>query len=162
MWQQDQSNHYSTPAYYSHPQQQQQQEPLQFYAQPQDYYASSRQSLDGQVQGSIAPQPGAYGGNIQQTGWLSAFGTGGMEGEPPLLEGMLLDCLSCSSPDSSAHPELGINFQHIRDKSLTVLNPLRRVDEHIMDDADLAGPVFFIFCFGISLLLVRPRSIHLC
>ncbi|KIM40073.1 hypothetical protein M413DRAFT_56248, partial [Hebeloma cylindrosporum] len=63
-----------------------------------------------------------------------AFGTGGIEGEPPLLE------------------ELGINFQHIRDKSLTVLNPLRRVDEHIMDDADLAGPIFFCFCFGISLL----------
>jgi len=48
--------------------------------------------------------------------------------------------------------ELGINFQHILDKSLTVLNPLRRVDEHIMDDADLAGPIFFCFCFGISLL----------
>lgn len=94
MWQQDQANHYSSAssAYYSHPQQQQQ-EPLQFYAQPQDYYAASRQSLDGQVQGSIAPQPGAYGGNIQQTGWLSAFGTGGMEGEPPLLEGTFPDCL---------------------------------------------------------------------
>lgn len=30
----------------------------------------------------------AYGGNIQQVGpWWTAFGTGGLEGEPPLLEG---------------------------------------------------------------------------
>ena len=35
-----------------------------------------------------------------------------------------------------------------------MLNPLRRVDEHIMDDADLAGPIFFIFCFAMSLLFV--------
>ncbi|KDQ57524.1 hypothetical protein JAAARDRAFT_130293 [Jaapia argillacea MUCL 33604] len=78
----------------------------------------------------------AYGGNIQPTGgWWTAFGTGGFEGEPPLLE------------------ELGINFSHIRAKSLAVLNPLRRVDEHIMDDADLAGPLLFCFCFATFLLL---------
>jgi len=83
----------------------------------------------------MSQQSAAFGGNIQpQGGWWTAFGTGGIEGEPPLLE------------------ELGINFHHIRAKTLTVLNPLRRVDEHIMDDADLAGPIFFIFCFGISLL----------
>jgi hypothetical protein len=30
----------------------------------------------------------AYGGNIQQVGpWWTAFGTGGLDGEPPLLEG---------------------------------------------------------------------------
>lgn len=50
--------------------------------------------------------------------------------------------------------ELGINFSHIRAKSMTVLNPLQRVDERIMDDADLAGPIIFFFCFGISLLFV--------
>jgi hypothetical protein len=50
--------------------------------------------------------------------------------------------------------ELGINFSHIRAKSMTVLNPLRRVDERIMDDADLAGPLLFFFCFGVLLLLV--------
>ena len=59
------------------------------------------------------------------------------------------------------HQELGINFHHIRAKTLTVLNPLRRVDEHIMDDADLAGPIFFIFCFGISLLFVSLGK-YLC
>ncbi|KAH9485426.1 Protein YIPF5-like protein [Psilocybe cubensis] len=134
MWQQDNANLYASSSNY-YPQQLQQ-EPLQFYSQPQEYYVASRTSLDGQVQGSIAQQPSGFGGNMQpQGGWWTAFGTGGFEGEPPLLEA-----------------ELGINFQHIRDKSLTVLNPLRRVDEHIMDDADLAGPIFFCFCFGICLL----------
>jgi len=57
-------------------------------------------------------------------------------------------------PFSYKCKELGINFSHIRAKSLTVLNPLRRVDEHIMDDADLAGPLLFFFCFGTSLLFV--------
>ena len=51
--------------------------------------------------------------------------------------------------------ELGINFSHIRVKSMTVLNPLQHVDEHIMDDADLAGPLLFFFLFGMLLLLVN-------
>jgi len=115
--------------------------PLQFYAPPpdqNDFYPGSRSSLEGNVapQGSIPGQSvHGYGGNIQAaTGWLSAFGSGGFEGEQPLLE------------------ELGINFPHIRAKSLTVLNPFGPVDEHIMDDADLAGPLLLFFCFGTFLL----------
>lgn len=118
--------------------------PLQFYAPSpvgSTFYPGSRSSLDGNpgvgVQGSIQSQGGApagYGGSIQSGGWWTAFGTGGIEGEPPLLE------------------ELGINFSHIRAKSMTVLNPLSRVDERIMDDADLAGPLLFIICFGVFLL----------
>jgi hypothetical protein len=73
------------------------QEPLQFYAgaQAQDsggFYSGSRPSLEGQqmAQGNIA-QGGGYGGSIQpQGGWWTAFGTGGFEGEPPLLEGISL------------------------------------------------------------------------
>lgn len=41
---------------------------------------------------------------------------------------------------------------------MTVLNPLSQVDELIMDDADLAGPAFYCFCFGICLLLVSNHS----
>ncbi|KAI9205823.1 uncharacterized protein BJ171DRAFT_499818 [Polychytrium aggregatum] len=67
--------------------------------------------------------------------WRSAFGTGGLAGEPPLLE------------------ELGINFEHIKNKSLTVLNPFTNVDQHIMDDTDLAGPLIFLGLFGGFLLL---------
>ena len=50
---------------------------------------------------------------------------------------------------------MGINFDHILAKSLTVLNPLKQVDPHIMDDADLAGPLVFCFVFASFLLLVR-------
>ncbi|KAI0058072.1 Yip1-domain-containing protein [Artomyces pyxidatus] len=112
--------------------------PLQFYDQ-NTFYPGSRSSLEGNVgaQGTIAQQGAApgYGGSIQPMGgWWTAFGTGGFEGEPPLLE------------------ELGINFSHIGAKSMTVLNPLRRVDENIMDDADLAGPLLFCFCFATCLL----------
>ncbi|RXW25626.1 hypothetical protein EST38_g261 [Candolleomyces aberdarensis] len=140
MWQ-DSTNAYgasssSQPTYYQQPAA----EPLQFYGgavDPNAYmYPGSRPSLDGHVppQGSISDSP-SFGGSIQsQGGWWTAFGTGGIEGEPPLLQ------------------ELGINFSHIQAKTLTVLNPFQQVDTRIMDDADLAGPFIFIVCFGISLL----------
>ncbi|PKI83609.1 hypothetical protein MVES1_002604 [Malassezia vespertilionis] len=73
--------------------------------------------------------------------WLAAFGTGGLPGEPSLME------------------ELDINLPHIRDKSLAVLNPFHRFspdhakDAHMMDDTDLAGPLLFCFVFGMLLLL---------
>ncbi|EAU91799.1 Yip1 domain family protein [Coprinopsis cinerea okayama7 len=138
MWQENNpygaSSSQAQPAYYQAPAQ----EPLQFYSgglDPNSYaYPGSRPSLDEATQGSISQSPG-FGGNIQSGGgWWTAFGTGGFEGEPPLLQ------------------ELGINFSHIRAKSLTVLNPLQTIDNRIMDDADLAGPIIFFFCFGISLL----------
>ncbi|KAF2244471.1 protein transport protein yip1 [Trematosphaeria pertusa] len=70
-----------------------------------------------------------------RTGWLAAFGTEGYEEEPPLLE------------------ELGVNFGHIKMKTLAVLNPFGGIDQHIMDDSDIAGPILFFFIFGTSLLL---------
>ena len=92
MWQ-DSSNVYaassSQNAYYG----QQGQAPLQFYTPDANaFYTPSRSSLDDQVttQGNIVQQgaSSAYGGNIQSLGgWWTAFGTGGLEGEPPLLEG---------------------------------------------------------------------------
>jgi hypothetical protein len=64
--------------------------PLQFYDQS-SFYLGSRSSLEGNVasQGSIVPTGTAgYTGSIQPSGgWWTAFGTGGFEGEPPLLEG---------------------------------------------------------------------------
>ncbi|EJU04454.1 Yip1-domain-containing protein [Dacryopinax primogenitus] len=111
---------------------------LQFYSSDSAGYNAynHRPSLEGNV-GSGAGVGGIGGqtyGRIEGPWWY-AFGTGGLEGEPPLLE------------------ELGINFSHIRDKSLTVLNPLQRVDARIMDDADLAGPLLFCFCFAMFLLI---------
>ncbi|KAJ3190313.1 hypothetical protein HDU85_000608 [Gaertneriomyces sp. JEL0708] len=70
--------------------------------------------------------------------WASlraAFTTGGFADEPPLME------------------ELGINFGHIKNKGITVLNPFRAIDKNIMDDTDLAGPILFCLAFGGFLLL---------
>lgn len=83
--------------------------------------------------------------------WLSAFGTGGLPGEPTLMEGKCDDLTV----------ELDINMPHVWDKSLAVLNPFHKFspnhpkDAHMMDDCDLAGPLLFCFVFGMLLLLVR-------
>lgn len=41
---------------------------------------------------------------------------------------------------------------------MTVLNPMARVDQHIMDDSDLAGPILFFLLFGTFLLLVSHQT----
>ncbi|KAG8840840.1 hypothetical protein FRB91_005615 [Serendipita sp. 411] len=96
---------------------------------------SGNMSTGGGVGGTAADGTGYSGSIVAQGPWWTAFGPGGVEGELPLLE------------------ELGINFSHIRVKSMTVLNPLQKVDEHIMDDADMAGPIIFCFSFATFLLL---------
>jgi hypothetical protein len=37
-------------------------------------------------------------------------------------------------------------------QTLAVLNPFSRIDQHLMDDSDLAGPVLFFLLFGTFLL----------
>ena len=100
MWQ-DNNNAYgpagaSQSQYYAQPGMTQPGVPLQFYAPSpvgSSFYPGSRSSLDSNpgVQGTMQSQggvPPGYGGNIQSGRWWTAFGTGGFEGEPPLLEGM--------------------------------------------------------------------------
>jgi len=56
--------------------------------------------------------------------------------EPPLLE------------------ELGLNFDHIKRKTIAVLNPAARtLDPEILEDCDFAGPIVFGLCLGLSLSL---------
>ncbi len=105
----------------------------QSQAYPQANYGSSANYGFGQAGPSGQMGTGQSG---LRTGWLAAFGTEGYEGEPPLLE------------------ELGVNFHHIQTKTLTVLNPMARIEPHLMDDADLAGPLLFCGLFGTFLLLV--------
>ena len=102
-----------------------QSDPLAFY---QSNY-NNEGSMNPPTQTYIDPMYDA------PTGWLSAFTAAGFEGEPPLLD------------------ELGVNFNHIKVKTLTVLNPLRTIDAHIMDDTDLFGPLIFGVLFGFILLL---------
>ncbi|KAI1211238.1 Yip1-domain-containing protein [Annulohypoxylon truncatum] len=122
---------------------------LQFY--PSSYSPGvPGQATAAQSYGYGAPTPGpsGYGGfgaapgvsgrmgeqGGLRTGWLAAFSTEGYDGEPPLLE------------------ELGVNFDHIQMKTLAVLNPFGRIDQHIMDDSDLGGPILFFLLFGTFLL----------
>ncbi|KAK7416727.1 hypothetical protein QQX98_005053 [Neonectria punicea] len=86
----------------------------------------------GGFAGGVSGRMGEQGG--LRTGWLAAFSTEGYETEPPLLE------------------ELGVNFGHIQTKTLAVLNPFSRIDHHLMDDSDLAGPMLFFLMFGTFLL----------
>ncbi|KAG8237042.1 hypothetical protein J437_LFUL017383 [Ladona fulva] len=62
-------------------------------------------------------------------------GASEFDDEPPLLE------------------ELGINPDHIIQKTLAVLNPLRETDARILQDTDFAGPLAFCLAFGALLLL---------
>uniref|UniRef100_A0A8C3X8W1 Protein YIPF n=1 Tax=Catagonus wagneri TaxID=51154 RepID=A0A8C3X8W1_9CETA len=62
-----------------------------------------------------------------------------------------------SNPDyyspSSYTDKLGINFEHIWQKTLTVLNPLKPADGSIMNETDLTGPILFSVALGATLLL---------
>ncbi|KAF1987271.1 putative Golgi membrane protein [Aulographum hederae CBS 113979] len=124
---------------------------LQFYpsnypSQPVSGHSTPFQAYSGNIGGGATANaynnPG-FGAGISgrmgeqgglRTGWLAAFGTEGYDTEPPLLE------------------ELGVNFGHIKTKTLVVLNPFARIDQHIMDDSDLAGPILFFLLFGTFLL----------
>ncbi|KAK3099603.1 hypothetical protein FSP39_006900 [Pinctada imbricata] len=86
------------------------------------------------------PSPNMYTGSIMtpdSNAFTSPSTTGedDYENEPPLLE------------------ELGINFDHIRQKTMAVLNPFKSADHDIMQDTDLAGPLVFCLAFGGSLML---------
>ncbi|XP_056430871.1 protein YIPF5-like [Hyla sarda] len=103
-------------------------------------------NYDYSQQGAFMPpgmtnQQQAYAGQIYQptqtytpTSAESVYGSG-FDDEPPLLE------------------ELGINFDHIWQKTLTVLHPLKVADGSIMNETDLTGPMVFCLAFGATLLL---------
>ncbi|XP_035875999.1 protein YIPF7 [Phyllostomus discolor] len=75
-------------------------------------------------------QPASTSDYYSQSPYIDSF-----DEEPPLLE------------------ELGINFDHIWQKTLTVLNPLKPADGSIMNETDLAGPILFCVALGATLLL---------
>ena len=82
--------------------------------------------------GNFASPPLSGQGNSVST---SLGGEEDYDNEPPLLE------------------ELGINFEHIWNKTKLVLIPTGPINEHILDDTDLAGPLVFCFLLGMCLLL---------
>jgi len=54
--------------------------------------------------------------------------------------------------------ELGINFTHIRKKTVTVLSPVGGVDPALMEDADMAGP--FMFGLALGFFLMFSGKLH--
>ena len=92
--------------------------------------------VDNNVTSTAQFQPSPYQGNMysQPVQQVDEAHGAGFEDEPPLLE------------------ELGVNLDHIYEKTVSVLNPLKQTDSHIMDDTDLAGPFLFCLAFGGCLL----------
>ncbi|XP_048640384.1 protein YIPF7 isoform X3 [Marmota marmota marmota] len=82
-------------------------------------------------------QPGSNSDYYSQSPYIDSF-----DEEPPLLE------------------ELGINFDHIWQKTLTVLNPMKPADGSIMNETDLTGPILFCIALGATLLLVLCNHKH--
>ncbi|XP_035275251.1 protein YIPF5-like [Anguilla anguilla] len=111
------------------------------------YEDAAHQDVDYDVPppGVFAPSMGLgspdplYTGQMFQpakdTGTAAYTGADTFEDEPPLLE------------------ELGINFDHIWQKTLTVLNPLKQADGSIMHETDLTGPILFCVALGATLLM---------
>ncbi|KAM0789087.1 hypothetical protein ACM66B_003146 [Microbotryomycetes sp. NB124-2] len=99
--------------------------------------AAAQRQQTPQTGPGAASRHNSFTGPIIVANWWNAFTpwTGTDSGEPPLLQ------------------ELGVNFDHILQKSLAVLNPIKTIDSHIMDDADLAGPLVFCSVFASFLLL---------
>ncbi|XP_078601525.1 protein YIPF5-like isoform X3 [Branchiostoma floridae x Branchiostoma japonicum] len=128
---------------------QQQYTPNQYAAGGYDY---------SQQQGGYPAQPNiftpdtssSYAGYTQTDG-ASPMGPGdpnSFEDEPPLLEGH-----NSFEDEPPLLEELGINFDHITQKTMTVLNPTKETDASILGDGDLAGPLVFCLMFGSCLLL---------
>ncbi|XP_047655378.1 protein YIPF7 [Phacochoerus africanus] len=107
-------------------------------------YESRKQQASEQPPSAFIPSemfiPSGYSGQFlqpasnpdyySQSSYIDSF-----DEEPPLLE------------------ELGINFDHIWQKTLTVLNPLKPADGSIMNETDLTGPILFFVALGTTLLL---------
>ncbi|NXU00178.1 YIPF7 protein, partial [Buphagus erythrorhynchus] len=97
------------------------------------------------VPADVLPCPRTYTGQVLQPACGPAapphLGYGdGFDEEPPLLE------------------ELGINFEHIWQKTLTVLNPMKPADGSIMNETDLTGPM--VFCLALGATLLMAGKIH--
>ncbi|XP_034530620.1 protein YIPF7-like isoform X1 [Notolabrus celidotus] len=97
------------------------------------YYDNGAQTFMPEVLDPSMQQD--YTGQYYQPGTLGDTGAESPEEEPPLLE------------------ELGINFDHIWQKTLTVLNPLKPADGSIMNETDLTGPIIFCIALGVTLMM---------
>ncbi|XP_048365557.1 protein YIPF7 [Sphaerodactylus townsendi] len=112
---------------------------------PGSVYGSTREQTgekrqDAFTRPEMLSSPQSYTGQIFQPAHRSEFPSNNtypdsFDEEPPLLE------------------ELGINFDHIWQKTLTVLNPMKPSEASIMNETDVTGPMVFCLALGATLLL---------
>ncbi|XP_035023711.1 protein YIPF5-like isoform X2 [Hippoglossus stenolepis] len=97
-------------------------------------------SMPDALDPSMEPYTGQFYHPAVSAGTSGGTGTDSLEEEPPLLE------------------ELGISFDHIWQKTLTVLNPFKPADGSIMNETDLTGPV--LFCVTLGVFLMMAGKVH--
>ncbi|XP_014726586.1 PREDICTED: protein YIPF7 [Sturnus vulgaris] len=127
-----------------------QEEGCDSYGSDKNLCASRQSQTDKQpaagafVPSDMLPSPHSYTGQILQPAYspdTPHLGyVDGFDEEPPLLE------------------ELGINFEHIWQKTLTVLNPMKPADGSIMNETDLTGPM--VFCLALGATLLMAGKVH--
>ena len=49
---------------------------------------------------------------------------------------------------------MGINFDHIYQKTVAVLNPWKTTDSSVVNEVDLTGPFVFCMALGAAMLMV--------
>ncbi|XP_055290781.1 protein YIPF7 isoform X2 [Moschus berezovskii] len=96
--------------------------------QPQPAFVPAEMLLSSGYSGQFF-QPASNQDYYSPSSYIDSF-----DEEPPLLE-------------------VGINFDHIWQKTLTVLNPMKPADGSIMNETDLTGPILFCMTLGATLLL---------
>jgi hypothetical protein len=96
--------------------------------------------------------PSSYGEEVE-----SSYGDVGHKGVTPGMGVQFMSPQPGSSNSFEDEPplleELGINLDHIRVKTLAVLNPMSKLEADIIGDRDLAGPLMFCLLLGGFLLL---------
>jgi len=106
-----------------------------------------------------SPQFQAYG-QFPQQDWLMNVEASQEEPAAPMADPMPMrrsESANALAPTEEDElpllEELGISFADIWSKTKLVLRPMKDMDEHVVDDADLAGPIVFGLCLGAVLLL---------
>ncbi|XP_072221749.1 protein YIPF5-like [Leuresthes tenuis] len=110
-----------------------------------DPYSTNNEGSQDVMPGSLDPfTEQQYTGEIYQpTMQSTTFESAGSESpeeEPPLLV------------------ELGVDFDHMWQKTLTVLNPFKPADGSIMNESDMTGPV--LFCIALGVMLMMAGKVH--
>ena len=98
-----------------------------------------------------------FGGPADQYGFMS-YSSSQSQLQQPAAWGPSGNGADADDDFSNEPPlmqELGFDFTHIAAKVLGVLHPLKTLDDNIMADTDMAGPIAFALILGVCMLFVR-------